>query len=264
VAGVSYKGAVFDVDGVLLDTPHERAWRDTLRDLMEHEWRDVAPQTSYRPERFTSAFYQECVAGKPRMAGATAVMHAFGVPDPERRAQEYADRKQQSIMELAKAGEFSAFPDALRFVLRVREAGIPMATASSSKNAGLFLRAIRLDEFAAEEGLSFDFLEPGTTLLDFVDVDISGRDFKRGKPDPEIFVTAAAELDAAPQTCFVVEDAVSGVQAAKGGQMAALGVARADDEALLEQASADLVVTSLDDVDVHALTVARLAAVSGT
>ena len=45
---VSFQGAVFDVDGVLLDTPHERAWRDTLRDLMEHEWRDVQPQTSYR------------------------------------------------------------------------------------------------------------------------------------------------------------------------------------------------------------------------
>jgi beta-phosphoglucomutase-like phosphatase (HAD superfamily) len=197
------------------------------------------------------------------MAGATAVMHAFGVPDSERRAQQYADRKQQRIMELAKAGEFSAFPDALRFVLEVREAGIPMATASSSKNAGLFLKAIRLDEFAAKQGLSYDFLKPGTTLLDFVDVDISGRDFKRGKPDPEIFLTAAAELDAAPQACFVVEDAVSGVQAAKGGQMAALGVARADDEALLEQAAADLVVTSLDDVDVPALSEARLAPRSG-
>jgi len=260
---VSFKGAVFDVDGVLLDTPHERAWRDTLRDLMEDEWRDVQPQTSYRPERFTSAFYQECVAGKPRMAGATAVMHAFGVPDPERRAHEYSDRKQERITELAQACEFSAFPDALRFVLAVRDAGIPMATASSSKNAGLFLRAIRLDEFAAEQGLSYEFLKPGTTLLDFVDVDISGRDFKRGKPDPEIFVTAAGELGAPPETCFVVEDAVSGVQAAKGGHMAALGVARADDEALLEHASADLVVTSLDDVDVPALAQARLAPRSG-
>jgi beta-phosphoglucomutase-like phosphatase (HAD superfamily) len=260
---MSFKGAVFDVDGVLLDTPHERAWRDTLRELMEGEWREIQPRTSYRPERFTSAFYQECVAGKPRMAGATAVMDAFGVPDPERRAQEYADRKQEQITKLAQAGEFSAFPDALRFVLAVREAGIPMATASSSKNAGLFLRAIRLDEFAAEHGLSYSFLESGTTLLDFVDKDISGRDFKRGKPDPEIFVTAAAELGASPEACFVVEDAVSGVTAAKRGEMAALGVARADDEALLEQASADLVVTSLDEVDVEALAGGRLAPRAG-
>src|SRR3954465_12030342 len=217
---------------------------------MEREWRDVQPQTSYRPERFTSAFYQECVAGKPRMAGARAAMEAFGVPDPARRAREYAARKQQSVMELAKAGEFSAFPDALRFVLAVRDAGIPIATASSSKNAGLFLKAIRLDEFAAEQGLSYDFLEPGTTLLDFVDADISGRDFKRGKPDPEIFVTAAAELGAPPEARFVVADALSGARAARGGHMAALGVARADDEALLQQAAADLVVSSLDDVDV--------------
>jgi len=50
-----------------------------------------------------------------------------------------------------------------------------------------------------------------------------------------------------------VEDAVSGVQAAKAGGMAALGAARADDEKLLAAAHADLVVTSLDDVDVAGL-----------
>ena len=186
-------------------------------------------------------------------------MHAFGVPDPERRAQEYADRKQQSIMELAKAGEFSAFPDALRFVLAVRDAGIPMATASSSKNAGLFLKAIRLDEFAAEHGLSYDFLEPGMTLLDFVDADISGRDFAQGKPHPEIFLTAARELGAPAEACFVVEDAVSGIQAAKAGGMAALGIARVDDADALAGADADLVVTTLDDVDIEGVRAGRLA-----
>jgi beta-phosphoglucomutase-like phosphatase (HAD superfamily) len=50
-----------------------------------------------------------------------------------------------------------------------------------------------------------------------------------------------------------VEDATSGVQAAKSGGMAALGVARADDEELLAAANADLVVTSLDEVDVAGL-----------
>jgi beta-phosphoglucomutase len=52
-----------------------------------------------------------------------------------------------------------------------------------------------------------------------------------------IFLTAAEELSLAPVTCFVVEDASSGVQAAKAGRMAALGVARLADEALLTEAA---------------------------
>ncbi|MGH3833537.1 MAG: HAD family hydrolase, partial [Pseudonocardiaceae bacterium] len=82
---------------------------------------------------------------------------------------------------------------------------------------------------------------------------ISGRDFAQGKPNPEIFLTGATELGVDPRHCFVVEDAVSGVQAAKAGGMGALGLARADDEQLLAAANADLVVTSLDEVDVSAL-----------
>lgn len=68
-----------------------------------------------------------------------------------------------------------------------------------------------------------------------------------------IFLTGAAELGVAPEHRFVVEDASSGVEAAKAGTMAALGVARADDEQLLAAANADLVVTLLDEVDVAGL-----------
>ena len=56
----------------------------------------------------------------------------------------------------------------------------------------------------------------------------------------------------------MVEDAANGVQAAKAGDMAALGLARADDEELLAEADADLVVTSLDDVSLDALAEGRL------
>ena len=120
------------------------------------------------------------------------------------------------------------------------------------------MRQIRLDEFAAEQGLHYEFIEFGMTLQDIFDADMTGRDFEQGKPHPMIFLTAAEELDVAPQECFVVEDATSGVQAAKAGNMAALGVARLDDEELLRRAGADLVVTTLDDVDLDALAAGRL------
>jgi beta-phosphoglucomutase-like phosphatase (HAD superfamily) len=255
---MGFRGAIFDVDGVLVDSPHEQAWREGLQQLMENEWSDIRPQTSYAPEKFTPEVYQRVMSGKPRYAGAQAVLEHFGMPDPEQHGREYGDRKQVMIVELIEASQFHAYPDALRFVLAVKDAGLRVAAASSSKNANAFLERIRLDQFAKEEGLSYGFVRPGYTLLDILDANVSGRDFEQGKPHPEIFLTAAEELGVPPGECFVVEDAVNGVQAAKAGNMAALGLARADDEELLAGANADLVVTSLDDVSLDALADGRL------
>jgi trehalose/maltose hydrolase-like predicted phosphorylase/beta-phosphoglucomutase-like phosphatase (HAD superfamily) len=254
----AFQGAIFDVDGVLVDSPHELAWRESLQTLMEGEWREVRDQTSWTPERFTSAMYQEIMAGKPRMAGARAALEHFGVPDMEARAERYAAAKQEQIIHLIGEGRFMAFPDALRFILAVKAAGIWVAAASSSKNARLFLERIRLDTFAAEQRLDYDFIRPGMTLQELFDADISGRDFPRGKPDPAIFLTAAQELGLRPAGCFVVEDAASGIQAAKAGGMAALGVARLYGRDLLAEAGADLVVSTLDDVEMAALAEGRL------
>ena len=255
---MGFRGAIFDVDGVLVDSPHEQAWREGLQQLMENEWSDIRPQTSYAPEKFTPEVYQRVMSGKPRYAGAQAVLEHFGMPDPEQHGREYGDRKQVMIVELIEASQFHAYPDALRFVLAVKDAGLRVAAASSSKNANAFLERIRLDQFANEEDLSYGFVRPGYTLLDILDANVSGRDFEQGKPHPEIFLTAAEELGVPPGECFVVEDAVNGVQAAKAGNMAALGLARADDAELLAGANADLVVTSLDDVSLDALAEGRL------
>ena len=81
-----FRGAIFDVDGVLVDSPHERAWREALKELMETKWSDVQPQTSYSPERFTPQVYQQVMSGKPRFSGAQAALEYFGVPDAGTRS----------------------------------------------------------------------------------------------------------------------------------------------------------------------------------
>ncbi len=250
---MAFQGAIFDVDGVLVDSPHELAWRESFRVLMEGEWRDIRDQTSWTPERFSTGVYQQVMAGKPRMAGARAAMEYFGVPGIDDRIEQYAAAKQQHVVMLIEQGRFMAFPDALRFILAVKHMGIRVAAASSSKNAKLFLERIRLDTFAAEQRLDYDFIRPGMTLAELFDADISGRDFPKGKPDPTIFLTAAEELGVPPGDCFVVEDATSGIQAAKAAGMAAFGVARLDDRDLLTEAGADLVVATLDGVSLRAL-----------
>jgi beta-phosphoglucomutase-like phosphatase (HAD superfamily) len=255
-----FGGGIFDVDGVLVDSPHELAWREALQALMEGDWSDVRDATTWTPAAFTPQVYQRVLSGKPRLAGALAALEHFGVPDAERRAAGYGERKQARLIELIDAGRFHAYPDAVCFALAVRAAGIGVAAASSSKNARLFLSKVRFDAFAIEEGLGGVARKPGESLLDVFDADVSGRDFAHGKPHPEIFLTAAGELGEPPERCFVVEDAASGIQAAKSGGMAGLGVARAGDAALLAGAGADLVVTSLDDVDVDRLREGRLVA----
>ena len=257
--GAGFRGAIFDVDGVLVDSPHERAWRETLQELMQTRWSDIVASTTYSPERFTSRVYQNVVSGKPRLSGARAALEYFNVPRAGVRAEAYAARKQQRVLELIVAGDFDAFPDALRFVLAVSDHGLRLAAASSSKNAGLMLGRIRLDTFAEEQGLDHEARKPGLTLADLFDIDISGRDFARGKPDPEIFTTAAQELGVPASACFVVEDAVAGVKAARAGGMAALAVARGDDAEMLTSAGADVVVPTLDDVAVSRLAEGRLA-----
>jgi beta-phosphoglucomutase len=254
-----FEGAIFDVDGVLVDSPHEKAWRESLRELMEGEWSDIRGRTTWSPEAFTSRVYQEQMSGKPRSSGARAALEYFHVPDDDSRVDEYADRKQAMVVRLIDAGDFRAYPDALRFVIAVKDAGIRTAAASSSKNANMFLRQIRLDTFAQTNGISSPSVGPGQTLLDFFDADVSGRDFAHGKPHPEMFLTAAGELGVEPGRAFVIEDAEAGIEAAKAGAMGGLGIARADDAGLLAAAHADLVVTTLDDVDVAALSHGLLA-----
>ena len=224
---------IFDVDGVLLASPHERAWRDALTGLAD-------------PARFTTAIYQAQVAGKPRMAGALAALEAIGVTDAAAQVNAYAARKQARLELLIADGHVAAFPDALRFVAAVLALGWPIAAASSSKNAVAMLRQIRLPD--------------GRALMPLFTASVCGRDLRHGKPNPEIFEIAAKELRIAPGCCCVVEDAPAGIEAARAGGMAALGVARLHDEPGLRAAKADLVVTSLDDVSIDALANGRLGA----
>ena len=107
---------------MLVDSPHEKAWRESLRQLMESDWSDIRNQTKWSPETVTSRVYEEQMSGKPRMSGARAALEYFHVPDEDgRRLAEYADRKQAMVIRLIEAGDFTAYPDALRFIIAVED-----------------------------------------------------------------------------------------------------------------------------------------------
>lgn len=237
------KTFIFDVDGVLVDSPHEQAWGETLRTLVETDWAAETSGSTYRREDYTSAFYQSVVAGKPRNDGARAMLQAFGLPADDAHVAALCDRKQAMIVDLIKRGQFRAYADAVEFLLRVLEAGGKVAAASSSKNANAMMARVHVEPYL--HGRPLDGVTCETTLLDVLVANVSGRDIHPGKPHPKLFLTAAEEAGADPADCVVIEDAPSGVKAAKAGGMVAIGLARHNDEELLRAAGADLVVTTL-------------------
>lgn len=71
---LGHRGAIFDVDGVPVGSPPDRARRETLQLLMETGERDIQPRTTYTPERFAPEVYQEVLTGKPRLSGTRVAL----------------------------------------------------------------------------------------------------------------------------------------------------------------------------------------------
>ena len=200
---------------------------------MAGEWREIAARSGSTQGWLTTDRYQRLLAGRPRLDGAGAAVAALGLRELVSPPAVYAERKQRRLECLIRAGEFAVFPDARRFVRTLHERGVRLAAASSSRNASALL---------AQTGLRSLF-----------DVDVCGREVSRGKPDPALFLLAAGELQLPPGRCIVIEDASVGVQAARAARMVSIGVARLGDVDLLRAAGADLVVTTLDEVQIDAL-----------
>jgi beta-phosphoglucomutase len=226
------RAAIFDIDGVLVDSPHERLWRETLDRLMAGPWQDLATRIHYQPGALTTELYQRDVAGRPRLDGARAALEAVGATDVgEDRVREYADAKQAALVGAIERQPPPAFDDAVTFLVGLRDAGLAIATASASKNANALLAAVTLPD--------------GTPLREVLDADVSGLDGP-GKPDPAIFLEAARRVGQPPERCLVVEDAPNGAAAARRGGMACVGVDRTGDADELRAEGADLVLDRLD------------------
>ena len=243
MSGEPLRAAIFDVDGVLVDSPHERAWRETLDELMAGSWRELAAQIGYAAGALTTERYQDAVAGRAREDGARGALRAVGVSDPDdAHVRTYAEAKQARLVELLEREPPPPFADAVALLLGLREAGLAIATASASRNADRLLATVRVE---------------GGSLRDLLDADVSGLDVP-GKPDPALFLEAARRLGQPPQACLVVEDAPAGVEAARRGGMASVGVDRSGDAEGLRASGADVVVDRLDAVPAAEL-LARLA-----
>ena len=140
---------------------------------------------------FTFEDYKQKVDGIPRNDGARAIL--TDISDEE--LKKAADLKQKYFIENLEKEEIPQFTTTIKLITNLLNDDIKCAVVSSSKNCPAILKRIGL----------FDKL--GSV--------ISGSDITRGKPDPQIFLMAAEQLEANPSECIAFEDAVLGVESAK-------------------------------------------------
>lgn len=244
-------GFIWDIDGVVLDSPHEEAWRMTLA------------QEPWNTEGLTSDFYFTHVASRPRYEGANNILDLLGVyerlgagTNQERTAllERYASEKDALIKELISKGEFKLFTDAVALLLKARRAGILQAAASASKNAATMLRNVTRSRVLREVGDDFGAMSEGDTLYSMFDFDACGVDLPGKVQMLEYAARGLDEMtDEGIERYFVFEDAASGMEAAKSLGYLAVGVWRLGDREALEKAGADVVVDDLGELELEDL-----------
>lgn len=208
---------IWDMDGTLVDTAelHFRAWCDLAREL---------------GKPFTRADF----AGTFGWRNPEIIPKLFGPGYSEGDLAELGGRKEDLYRAAARHG-VDLLPGARALLEGLYSAGFRQAIGSSAPRANL------------------DLILELTGAAPFFGAVVAMEDTARGKPDPEVFLTAANKLGASPARCLVMEDAPVGVQAARAGAMKCIAVSFVGHhpEASLAAAGADLVVNSLEQVSVE-------------
>jgi beta-phosphoglucomutase len=204
--------AIFDLDGVIVDTAkyHYLAWK---RLANEHGF-DI---TEADNERLKGVNRTRCLEILVEIGGLT-----FDEATKEKMAAQKNSWYVESVQHM-DASEI--LPGATEYLHSLRARGIKTGLGSASKNAPLILERLG--------------------ILSLFDSVVDGNKVARAKPDPEVFLRAASELNVLPASCVVFEDAEAGIEAAHRAGMGAVGVGN---PATLKEA--DMVIAGLYQLEV--------------
>ena len=198
---------LWDLDGTLADSKalHWRSWQDALSDA----------GVRVTEADFSASFGQR----------NDAILRVWLGPDADaERIRRVGDAKEVSYRAIVAEEGLEPLPGAAAWVRALHEDGWRQAIASS---------APRLNVEVMRRALGFEAL---------IETYVGAEDVRHGKPDPEVFLTAARRLDVPSGRCVVVEDAAAGIEAARRGGMRSIGVGEG------ARAGADLAVASLREL----------------
>lgn len=214
------KGAIFDWDGVVIDSheAHAAAFEAMAAEL-------GAP--SLAPDFMAKAFGMRNDRIIPELAG-------WARAEEREKIVTLSDRKEALYREIIRDQGIEPLPGVRALLAALADAGVPCAVGSST----------------ARENITT--VMETTGLTPFFQGICAEKNVTRGKPAPDVFLHAAAQLGLAASECVVFEDAFVGVEAARaaGAKVVAVGTTHP-----VEQFAglADLVVRSLEDVTLEAL-----------
>lgn len=191
-SGLHEIGAIFDLDGVLIDShdQHQRSWF-LLADELD------------RP--LTEAQFKESFG----MRNESVIPDVFGWAEPgdAETIRDLGERKEELYRKLLRAEGIDPLPGVVSFLEALRRAEIPCVVGSSTsrQNIEVCLEMTGLREFFGEHYAGAE-------------------DVTRGKPNPDVFLEAGRRIDRSPARSFVIEDAHVGVEAAKRAEMHVIAV----------------------------------------
>ncbi|WDU83642.1 beta-phosphoglucomutase [Caloramator sp. Dgby_cultured_2] len=206
------KGCIFDLDGVVVDTAkyHYLAWKRLANELgFEFTEKD-----------------NERLKGVSRMKSLEILLEIGNLSFDEETKLKLAEKKNNWYVEyISKMDESEILPGVKEFLSQLKENGYKIALGSVSKNAMIILE--------------------NTNLKQYFDAIIDGNKVTKAKPDPEVFLKGAEELNLKPEECIVFEDAIAGIEAARRANMKVVGVGSKE---ILKDA--DMVIEGFKNVSV--------------
>lgn len=207
---MKFKGVIFDLDGVLVHTDefHYLSWKSLADELRVYFDRTINNR----------------LRGVSRMDSLEIVLEKSAVKyTDEDKARLAAIKNERYVKLLDGMSEQSVDEGVIKTLNKLKAMGLKLAIGSSSKNTKLILQKTGLNKF-------FDAVSDGTNIT-------------KSKPDPEVFVKAAAFIGEQPCDCVVVEDAYSGIDAAKDGGFTAVAIGDAT-----KYSRADYAIATLDEL----------------
>jgi beta-phosphoglucomutase len=187
------RAAIFDLDGVIVDTAkyHYLAWK---RIANQHGF-DFSESDNER------------LKGVSRTRSLEILLEIGGVNLDEVAKTKMAAQKNEWYVDYIRNMDSSELlPGASEYLHSIRARGIKVALGSASKNAPVILERLGISQL--------------------FDVIVDGNKVSQAKPDPEVFLRAAGELNIPPERCVVFEDAEAGIQAALRAGMGVVGIGK--------------------------------------
>lgn len=228
----SVRGCLFDLDGVLTKTAqvHDAAWKQMFDQFLRQRAEAMGqPFVPFDPV----ADYDDYVDGKPRDDGTRSFLASRGVELPDAEIIALGDRKNEIVQRLIEAHGVQTYEGSVRYVRQVKQAGLPRAVVSSSKNCAQVLAAAGIADLFDER----------------IDGVVAEREHLAGKPAPDTFLAGARALSLDPKAACVFEDALAGVAAGRAGGFGfVVGVDRVGQAEGLRDHGADIVVTDLAEL----------------